>query len=154
MRPRARGSGCAALIPRGKAESGGPSLGADRAAAARGPPSRAPLTPPTPVPSLPQRYFGAAIGKGARAAKTEIEKLKFSTRTVAEALPLVAKIIVGVHDEAKDKPLEVELGWISESTGWKFEAVPAESRDAAVAATRALSPGARRAVERMVNLTN
>jgi hypothetical protein len=78
-----------------------------------------------------------AIGKGARASKTEIEKLKFSERTCAEAMPLLAKIILGVHDAAKDKPLEIELGVISASTNWKFQAVPAESRDAAVAAAKA-----------------
>ncbi len=38
------------------------------------------------------RYFGAAIGKGARAAKTEIEKEKLSDKTVAEAIGPVAKM--------------------------------------------------------------
>ena len=102
---------------------------------ARRPSSRPP--PPHPPPPRAQRYHGIAIGKGARAAKTEIEKLKFGERTCAEALPLVAKIILGVHDAAKDKPLEVELGWISAATDWKFEAVSADRRDAAVAAAKA-----------------
>lgn len=38
------------------------------------------------------RYFGTAIGKGARAAKTEIEKEKLTDMTVEEALGHVAKM--------------------------------------------------------------
>lgn len=38
------------------------------------------------------RYFGAAVGKGARAAKTEIEKEKLSDMTVADAIGRVAKM--------------------------------------------------------------
>ena len=79
------------------------------------------------------RCFGAAQGKGQRAAKTEIEKFKFATRTVAEALSLVSKILLGVHDEAKDKPMEVELGWVCEASQWKYEAVPKELKEAAIA---------------------
>lgn len=40
------------------------------------------------------RYFGTAIGKGARSAKTEIQKLKVSTMTCREALPTVARMCV------------------------------------------------------------
>jgi 20S proteasome subunit alpha 7 len=56
------------------------------------------------------RYYGYAIGKGQRAAKTEIEKAKFADKTCEEALGLVAKMCVpaglrsrsrgGVHDGA------------------------------------------------------
>ncbi len=38
------------------------------------------------------RYKGAAIGKGARAAKTEIEKAKFEEKTCEDALGYVAKM--------------------------------------------------------------
>ena len=41
---------------------------------------------------LSLRYFGAAIGKGARAAKTEIEKHKLFDMPVAEVLGRVAKM--------------------------------------------------------------
>ena len=84
------------------------------------------------------RYFGAALGKGQRAAKTDIEKLKFGERSCGpESLALVAKILLGVHDEAKDKPMEVELGWVCAASGWKYEAVPAAMREAAVASAKA-----------------
>ncbi len=53
-----------------------------------------------------------------------------------ESLPLVAKIILGVHDEAKDKPLEVELGYISAGSKWIFTQVAPAQRDAAVAAAK------------------
>jgi len=38
-----------------------------------------------------------------------------------------------VHDEAKDKPMEVELGWICEASGWKFATVPKDITAAAEA---------------------
>ncbi len=83
------------------------------------------------------RYFGAAVGKGARAAKTEIEKGKFGDKTVEEALGAVAKILLSVHDDAKDKPMEVELSVVSAATEWRHEVVPKDRRDAAVAWARA-----------------
>jgi len=107
-------------------------------------PPRAPLRscarlpPPPPPPMLLQRYYGTAIGKGARAAKTEIEKLKFTGKTCAEALPLVAKILLGVHDDLKDKPMVVEMGWVCAETGGKYQQVPKVRLDAAVAAAKAL----------------
>ena len=42
------------------------------------------------------RYFGCAIGKGARVAKTDIERLEMTTKTCREVLQLVAKMCVGV----------------------------------------------------------
>lgn len=38
------------------------------------------------------RYFGMAIGKGSRAAKTDIEKNKLFDLTCAEALGKIAKM--------------------------------------------------------------
>lgn len=29
-----------------------------------------------------------------------------------------------LHDEAKDKPFELEMAWITEGNGWKTQAVP------------------------------
>lgn len=83
------------------------------------------------------RYFGTAIGKGARAAKTEIEKGKLTDMTCEEALGHVAKILYGVHDETKDKPMEVELSWLSEATGWRHVKVDEERAAAAVAWAKA-----------------
>jgi 20S proteasome subunit alpha 7 len=73
---------------------------------------------------LAMRYFGTAIGKGARAAKTEIEKNKLYDLTCAQAIGYIAKILHGVNDETKDKPFELELGWICQASDWKFEMVP------------------------------
>ncbi len=87
---------------------------------------------------LALRHFGAALGKGQRAAKTEVEKLKFGERACdASALGLVAKILQGVHDDAKDKPMELELGWLCAATGWRFEPVPKAAREAAQAWAKA-----------------
>ncbi len=49
----------------------------------------------------------------------------------------MAKILCTVHDDAKDKPMEVELGWIGEKTENKFEPVAKDRRDAAVAWAKA-----------------
>jgi len=58
---------------------------------------------------MPQRYYGCALGKGARAAKTEIEKHKFQEKTCAEALPLLAKTCVIVCQGRGANPLVVTL---------------------------------------------
>jgi len=76
-------------------------------------------------------YFGVAIGKGARAAKTEIEKLKLSEMTAREAIKEAAKIIYGVHDDAKDKAFELELSWICTETGNLHKVVPKELQEEA-----------------------
>ncbi|CAM9688147.1 unnamed protein product [Scytosiphon promiscuus] len=71
------------------------------------------------------RYFGAAVGKGRQqAAKTEMEKLKFEDMTCKEAMKQVCKILHVLHDEAKDKPFELEMSWVCEETEWKYQAVP------------------------------
>lgn len=78
-------------------------------------------------------YRGCAIGKGRQLAKTEIEKLKLDELTVEEALVDAARIIHTVHDEAKDKAFELELSWISPSSGWKHAPVPKAVADEAEA---------------------
>jgi len=74
-------------------------------------------------------YFGVAIGKGSRAAKTEIEKLKLSEMTAREAIKEAAKIIYSVHDDAKDKTFELELSWVCEETGNLHKFVPKDLLD-------------------------
>lgn len=83
------------------------------------------------------RYFGAAIGKGRQAAKTEIEKLKLADMTCREGVIAVAKIIYGVHDEAKDKAFELEISWICEESKREHERVPTDLLAEAVAAAKA-----------------
>jgi hypothetical protein len=39
-----------------------------------------------------QRFYGTAVGKGARTGKTEIQKARLTTLTCAEALPIIAKM--------------------------------------------------------------
>ena len=43
----------------------------------------------------------------------------------------------GVHDEAKDKPFELEMGWICAASNWEFQAVPAAVLAAAEAWAKA-----------------
>jgi len=67
-------------------------------------------------------------GKGANAAKTELEKIlnKRGTAgiTCKEAVFELAKILQLVRDQSKEKPLELEMGWLCEATGWKHSLVP------------------------------
>jgi 20S proteasome subunit alpha 7 len=44
--------------------------------------------------------------------------------TVAEGVKQLAKIIHSLHDEAKDKPFELEMSWLCEGSGWKHVGVP------------------------------
>jgi 20S proteasome subunit alpha 7 len=79
---------------------------------------------------LCMRYFGCAAGKGAQAAKTELEKI-LSKRgsagiSCAEAVNELATILYTIRDPSKDKPFELEMGWLCEGTGWKHSLVPAE----------------------------
>lgn len=69
-------------------------------------------------------YFGCAIGKAKQAAKTEMEKINFKEKTIAELVKEAAKIIYIVHDEVKDKNFELELSWVGTATGGKHELVP------------------------------
>mmetsp|Transcript_3856 Transcript_3856/g.8114 ORF Transcript_3856/g.8114 Transcript_3856/m.8114 type:complete len:280 (+) Transcript_3856:168-1007(+) len=86
-------------------------------------------------------YFGAAAGRGRQPARTEMEKLAINPKTaggvgstttegmeslitVADGVKQLAKIIHSLHDEAKDKPFELEMSWLSEGTGWKHAGVP------------------------------
>jgi len=71
-------------------------------------------------------YFGCAIGKGARAAKTEIEKLKLSELTTREAVIEAARIIYQIHDDVKDKPFELEISWICPESNNQHQMVPAD----------------------------
>ncbi|EJW71101.1 hypothetical protein WUBG_17992, partial [Wuchereria bancrofti] len=69
-------------------------------------------------------YKAWAIGKHRQAAKTEIEKLKFEDIPMQQLVNEAARIILMVRDEAKDKNLQVEMGWVGEITGGKHEIVP------------------------------
>ncbi|EEF29537.1 proteasome subunit alpha type, putative [Ricinus communis] len=82
------------------------------------------------------RYFGAAIGKGKQAAKTEIEKLKLSEMTCREGVIEVAKIIYKVHDEAKDKAFELEMSWICDESKRLHQKIPDDLLEEAKAAAR------------------
>jgi 20S proteasome subunit alpha 7 len=69
-------------------------------------------------------YRGAAIGKAAAAAKTELEKLDFDEITVEEAVEHAARIIHMVHDAVKDKEFKLEITWVCEQSQWKHACVP------------------------------
>jgi 20S proteasome subunit alpha 7 len=78
------------------------------------------------------RYFACAIGKSKTAASSELEKIDFTKITVREAVNKITNILYKLHDEAKDKELEVELSWVCEESNRKHVFVPAQVREEAI----------------------
>jgi len=76
-------------------------------------------------------YFGCAVGKGSRAAKTEIEKLNLVEMTAREAVKHAARLIYMVHDDVKDKAFELELSWVCAESNNNHEFVPKDLQDEA-----------------------
>uniref|UniRef100_A0A7S4NP84 Proteasome alpha-type subunits domain-containing protein n=1 Tax=Paramoeba aestuarina TaxID=180227 RepID=A0A7S4NP84_9EUKA len=70
--------------------------------------------------------YASAIGKGRQSARTELEKLKLDEMTCEEAVKEAAKIIHTIHDDVKDKPFQLDMGWISTKNGGVFQEVPKE----------------------------
>jgi len=81
-------------------------------------------------------YHGCAIGKGKQLAKTEIEKLKLTELTAAEAVKEAARIIYAVHDDSKDKDFELELSWICKASNYRHTLVPKDIAAAAESAAK------------------
>ena len=50
----------------------------------------------------------------------------------------LANIMYTIRDPSKDKPFELEMGWLCEATEWKYASVPAELLTAADSAAKAL----------------
>lgn len=85
------------------------------------------------------KYFGTAIGKGRQLAKTEIEKMDRMNLTCEEALTPVAKLMRQVHDDTKERDMELEMGWISSATQYQHAMVPRDRvQQALEAATKLL----------------
>lgn len=83
-------------------------------------------------------YYGAATGKGRQAAKAELEKLKLGQDnewlTLEQGVKEAARIIYIAHEDSKDKDFELEMTWISNSsgpTGGRHEEVPLSLREEA-----------------------
>jgi len=74
------------------------------------------------------KYFACAAGKGAQAARTELEKIlnkrAESGITCAEAVDEVARILHVIRDPSKDKPFELEMGWLNAQNQFVYELVP------------------------------
>jgi 20S proteasome subunit alpha 7 len=91
------------------------------------------------------RYFGCAAGKGANAAKTEIEKILNKRGdaglTCAEAVEELAYILYTIRDPSKDKPFEIEMGWLSATNDFKHTLVPSDIVAAAETKAKATLSG-------------
>nr|CAG4713160.1 unnamed protein product [Naegleria fowleri] len=71
-------------------------------------------------------YRACATGKGRQAAKSELEKLNLDTLTINDALKEAARITYHVHDDTKDRPMELELSWISADTNNEHRKITGE----------------------------
>ena len=80
------------------------------------------------------RYFATAIGKNKSSAKAELEKLDFESITCREAVIILVKLLVKLHDDVKDKHMEVEVGWVCEESKKKFTLIPTDLRVEAIRA--------------------
>lgn len=71
-------------------------------------------------------YYACTAGKGRQPSKTELEKLELHKTPITseEAIKQIIRIIHMLHDSNKDKPFELELSYITESTDWKHVGVP------------------------------
>lgn len=71
-------------------------------------------------------YKAWAVGKHRQAAKTEIEKLKLDELSMEQLVRETARILITIRDEAKDKNLRVEMGWVGKHTNGRHELIPAD----------------------------
>ena len=78
------------------------------------------------------KYYACAIGKNKQGAASELENIKFNEITCKDGIKHIARILYKLHDESKDKELELELSWISNDTQRKHQLVPDQLRDQAI----------------------
>lgn len=76
------------------------------------------------------RFFACAAGRGTNAAKTELEKVlnKYGGAagiTCRQGAMELAKILHLVREQNKDKPLDMDMGWLCAESNFKFAQVPA-----------------------------
>ena len=74
------------------------------------------------------QYFACSGGKGSQTCKTEIDKLNLQAISCEEALEPLAKMLLKVYEENRDKRYELELYWMTEASGFRFEEVPKDLR--------------------------
>jgi 20S proteasome subunit alpha 7 len=66
-------------------------------------------------------YKAWSIGKHRQAAKTEIEKLKLDELTIDQLVKETVRILITIRDEAKEKNVRIEMGWVGKNTNGRHE---------------------------------
>jgi len=91
------------------------------------------------------RYFGCAAGKGAAAARTELEKILNKKGeagiTCREAIQELARILYQIRDPSKDKPFELEMSWLCSESQFMHSLVPDDLLKTADSAAKASLEG-------------
>lgn len=70
---------------------------------------------------LYHEYKAWAVGKHRQAAKTEIEKLKLDELNIDQLVKETTRILITIRDEAKEKNVRIEMGWVGQKTNGRHE---------------------------------
>ncbi|KAK6090404.1 hypothetical protein P3W45_000501 [Vairimorpha bombi] len=65
-------------------------------------------------------YKSAVIGKGARIAKTELEKLRLEEMSIDDLVENGIRILYKSYDPLKDKPFDIEVGVMCDDSNGEF----------------------------------
>jgi hypothetical protein len=69
------------------------------------------------------RGGGGSVGGGAPASRIR-QRAPPAPSHAPSRRPPRRRSLHGVHDEAKDKPFELEMAWICAASNWEFAMVP------------------------------
>ena len=71
-------------------------------------------------------------GKNKASAASELEKIDFTKIKCREAVQQIANILYKLHDEVKDKEMEIELSWVCDESKRLHVFIPEELKAEAV----------------------
>ncbi len=70
------------------------------------------------------KRHACCVGRHKQSAKTELEKIDFTTVKAQDAVNIIAMIFYKLHDDVKEKEFEIEMVWQTDDTQHKVQAVP------------------------------
>lgn len=73
-------------------------------------------------------YYACAGGKGSQVCKSEIDKFEVGELSCEDGLYRIMRMLLKSREEGQEKRIDIEAGWISESTGSLFTPIGLEMR--------------------------